>query len=38
MTAKQLEAAGLAAGSIRLSIGLEHYQDLIDDLEQAFNA
>ena len=38
MTPKQLEAAGLAAGSIRLSIGIEHYQDLIDDLEQAFNA
>ena len=36
MTPEQLKAAGLTAGTIRLSIGIENYQDLIDDLEQAF--
>lgn len=29
---------GILDGSIRLSIGTEHYQDLIDDLDQAFKA
>lgn len=29
---------GIYDGTIRLSIGTEHYQDLIDDLEQAFEA
>jgi len=31
-----LAAAGIAAGSIRLSIGLEDADDLIDDLKRAF--
>lgn len=29
---------GILDGTIRLSIGTEHYQDLIDDLDQAFKA
>ena len=29
---------GIYDGTIRLSIGTEHYQDLIDDLDQAFEA
>lgn len=29
---------GIYDGTIRLSIGTEHYQDLIDDLDQAFKA
>ncbi len=29
---------GIYNGTIRLSIGTEHYQDLIDDLDQAFEA
>ena len=29
---------GIFVGTIRLSIGTEHYQDLIDDLDQAFKA
>lgn len=31
----ELEAAGISPGLIRLSIGLEHADDLIEDLEQA---
>ena len=31
------EAAGVTDGLIRLSIGLEHADDLIEDLKQAFN-
>ncbi|BFN37011.1 trans-sulfuration enzyme family protein [Fidelibacter multiformis] len=34
----ELEAAGINPGLIRLSIGLEHADDLIEDLEQALNA
>lgn len=29
---------GIFDGTIRLSVGTEHYQDLIDDLDQAFKA
>lgn len=29
---------GIFDGTVRLSIGTEHYQDLIDDLDQAFKA
>lgn len=32
---EELKEAGITEGLIRLSIGLENYQDLIDDLEQA---
>ena len=35
MSAKELAAAGVSAGTIRASIGLEDPRDLIDDLKQA---
>ena len=38
MTDEQLEAAGVPAGLIRISCGLEDKKDLIADLEQAFAA
>ncbi len=37
MTDEQLEAAGIPAGLIRMSCGLEDKQDLIDDLKQALD-
>ncbi|WP_408071347.1 O-acetylhomoserine aminocarboxypropyltransferase/cysteine synthase family protein [Butyrivibrio sp. JL13D10] len=36
MTDEQLEAAGIPAGLIRISCGLEDKEDLIADIEQAF--
>ena len=36
LTDEQLKAAGITPGLIRLSVGLENIQDIIDDLEQAF--
>ena len=38
MDAAALEAAGIGEGSVRLSIGLEDAEDLIDDLERALAA
>jgi O-acetylhomoserine (thiol)-lyase len=38
LTEKQLEASGVTPGLIRLSIGLEHPDDLISDLESALSA
>ena len=38
MDAKALEAAGITEGTIRLSIGLEDAEDLINDLSQAIQA
>jgi len=38
MDAQALKAAGIAEGSIRLSIGLEHADDLIEDLSRALSA
>jgi len=35
---KEASEQGIFDGTIRLSIGTEHYQDLIDDLDQAFKA
>ena len=35
MTEEQLDAAGIPAGMVRMSCGLEDKQDLIDDLKQA---
>jgi len=35
MTAEQFAATGLAYGDMRISIGLEHVEDLIRDLDQA---
>lgn len=37
MTDEQLVDAGISAGLIRLSVGLENVEDIIADLEQAFN-
>jgi O-acetylhomoserine (thiol)-lyase len=38
MTEKELLESGITPGTIRLSIGTEHIDDLIWDLEQAFKA
>ena len=35
---EEMEKAGVSADMVRLSIGLEHINDLIDDLEQALAA
>ena len=35
---EELEAVGITQGTIRLSIGTEHIDDIIEDLDQAFNA
>ena len=35
---QQLEAAGVSPGMIRLSVGIEHIDDIIADLEQALKA
>ena len=37
MSEEELIAAGVPGDLIRLSCGLENYQDLIDDIEQALN-
>ncbi len=38
MTAEEQSACGITPGTIRLSIGTEHIDDIIADLEQAFAA
>ena len=38
LTDEQLVAAGINGGLIRLSVGLENVDDIIDDLRQAFEA
>ena len=38
MTDEQLEAAGIPAGLVRMSCGLEDKEDLIADLAQALDA
>lgn len=37
LSAQELAEQGITPGTIRLSIGTEHIQDIIADLEQAFN-
>ena len=37
LSKEELDKAGISEGLIRLSIGIENVQDLIDDLQQAFN-
>lgn len=37
LTDEQLEAAGISKGLIRLSVGIEHVDDLIADLDQAID-
>ena len=36
LTDEQLVAAGINGGMIRLSVGLENVEDILDDLKQAF--
>ncbi len=36
-TEEELEAAGIPAGLIRFSVGLENPEDIIADLQQAFD-
>jgi O-acetylhomoserine (thiol)-lyase len=38
MDAKQLAAAGIGEELVRLSVGIEGAQDIIDDLAQALRA
>ena len=38
MNESELLASGITPGTIRLSIGIEHIDDIIGDLESAFNA
>ncbi|MCR4645976.1 MAG: PLP-dependent transferase [Oscillospiraceae bacterium] len=38
LTDEQLVAAGINAGLIRLSVGLENVEDILDDIKQAFAA
>jgi cystathionine gamma-synthase/methionine-gamma-lyase len=35
LTEKELQTMGITAGCIRLSVGIEHVQDIINDLDQA---
>ena len=35
---KELESQGIGKATVRLSIGTEHIDDIIDDIKQAFNA
>ena len=36
LTDEQLKAAGINAGMIRFSVGLENVEDIMADIEQAF--
>lgn len=38
LTNEQLEQAGVSPGLMRLSVGLENIEDIIEDIEQALNA
>ena len=38
MTDEQLSAAGIPAGLVRMSCGLENKEDLIEDIKQALEA
>jgi O-acetylhomoserine (thiol)-lyase len=38
MTADEQDKAGVRPEMIRLSIGIEHIDDIIEDLDQALNA
>lgn len=38
LTPQEKEAVGITPGLIRVSIGLEHWQDILQDIEQAMNA
>ena len=36
-SAEELAAAGISEGLVRISVGLEDVEDLIDDFRQAFS-
>jgi O-acetylhomoserine (thiol)-lyase len=38
MSDEDLKKAGITAGTVRLSVGLEDPQDLIDDLDRSLRA
>ena len=38
LTDQQLKAAGISPGMVRLSVGLEDIDDIIEDLNQALSA
>jgi O-acetylhomoserine (thiol)-lyase len=38
MSAAEQQAAGVGPGSIRLSVGIEHIDDILDDLDQALQS
>lgn len=38
MTEEELKAAGISPSTVRLSIGTEHIDDILEDLEQGFRA
>ncbi|MBR6105306.1 MAG: PLP-dependent transferase, partial [Paludibacteraceae bacterium] len=38
LSAEELASTGIYESTIRLSIGTEHVDDIIDDLQQAFDA
>ena len=38
LTPEELAEAGITPATIRLSIGTEHYEDIINDLKQALDA
>jgi O-acetylhomoserine (thiol)-lyase len=38
LSEEELLAAGVTPGYVRLSIGIEHYDDIVADLDQALNA
>jgi O-acetylhomoserine (thiol)-lyase len=37
LTDEQLVAAGISPTTVRFSVGIEHIDDILEDLEQAFN-
>jgi O-acetylhomoserine (thiol)-lyase len=37
LTDEQLVAAGISPTTVRYSVGIEHIDDILEDLEQAFN-
>ncbi len=38
LTPQQLKGAGITEGLVRLSVGLEHIDDILEDLENGFNS
>ena len=36
LNAEELKACGISPNTVRLSIGIEHIDDIIEDLTQAF--